>query len=109
MKGLRMAQVGEQLKYGICVQEIFEVYFPSTMHTIEFVVSSKTQTYQEAQDWCPSLGTTDRPFEIVTPFGDEEEDYFLDFAENFWIRLSTKSAAIKQSYNLYELTEQNLQ
>jgi len=109
MDGLRMAQSGEQMEIGICVQEIFEVYFPSTMHTIEFVVSSKTQTYQEAQEWCPTLGTTDRPFEIITPFGDEEEDYFLDYAENFWIGLSTKSEDIKQSYDLRALTDQNLQ
>ena len=108
MDGLRMALPSDQFEYGICVQEIYEVYFPSTMHTIEFVVSSKTQTYQEAQEWCPKL-RTDRPFEIITPFGDEEEDYFLNYAENFWIGLSSKTQEIKDQYKLYELTDQNLQ
>ena len=107
MNGIKMS-TGTQPKYGICVQEIFEVYFPSTKHTIEFIVSSKPQTFQEAQQWCPSLGTNDQPYEIITPFGDEEEDYFLNFAENLWIGLGDKSPEINKFYELYPLNDQNL-
>ena len=109
MNGLRKAKDQELPQYGICVQEIFEVYFPSTMHTIEFVVSSKPMTFQDAQNWCLDLGSVEKTFEIITPYSPEEEEYFLNFAENFWIGLGTKSEEIKNSYGLYEMTEQNLE
>ena len=41
-------------------------------------------TFQESLDWCDSL-SDERPFELITPIGEEEEDYFLDFAQHFWI------------------------
>ena len=109
MTGIIMAVDGWQPKYGICVQEMFEEYFPSTMQTIEYAVSSKPKTFEDAKTWCTGLGNSDKPYEVITPFGDQEENFFLNYAENFWIGLSTKSAAINQLYELYELTDQNLQ
>ena len=41
-------------------------------------------TFQESLDWCDSL-SDEKPFELITPIGEEEEDYFLDFAQHFWI------------------------
>ena len=41
-------------------------------------------TFQGAKQWCDSL-SDEKSFELVTPIGDQEEEFFLDYAEHFWI------------------------
>ena len=41
-------------------------------------------TFQKSLEWCESL-SDEKPFELITPIGDEEEDYFLNFVQHFWI------------------------
>ena len=41
-------------------------------------------TFEKSLEWCESL-SDEKPFELITPIGDEEEDYFLNFAQHFWI------------------------
>ena len=41
-------------------------------------------TFEKSLEWCESL-SDQKPFELITPIGDEEEDYFLNFAQHFWI------------------------
>lgn len=41
-------------------------------------------TFEKSLEWCESL-SVEKPFELITPIGDEEEDYFLNFAQHFWI------------------------
>ena len=46
---------------------------------------------------------------MVTPFGDEEENFFLNYAEQFWTGYGRKSEDVKKLYDLLLVEEQNVQ
>ena len=60
------------------------MFFPSTEHEVEFIISPEPMTFEESLEWCESL-SDEKPFELITPIGDEEEDFFLQYAHHFWI------------------------
>ena len=89
-------------------------------------------TFQDAKYWCDSL-SDEKPFELITPIGDEEEEFFLNYAQHFWIGpgrikldleftlllieifvnlskgLRNDSQEIHDFLNLVELSDQDLQ
>jgi len=49
-------------------------------------------TFEKSLEWCESL-SDEKPFELITPIGDEEEDYFLNFVQHFWIGTGLNEAS----------------
>ena len=66
--------------------------------------------FSDAEKFCSDLVTEEgKQFELVTPFGDEEENFFLNYAEQFWTGYARKSEDIKKLYDLLLVEEQNVQ